>query len=177
MVDPNNRSLNRLTANLVKAEALRAEIASIIQDSSESHKALIPLGNCPVLRDRTAPRKLSQSARAPIQPVGTKRAESALGRRRASTRRAAKPTTPRDSLKPLAVPPGLMSRYNRKELYEQVWKVPMRKLANEYGVSDVALAKTCKKLHIPVPGRGYWAKKTANQPVAPRPLLPKVQAR
>jgi hypothetical protein len=27
-------------------------------------------------------------------------------------------------------------------------------LAKEFGVSDVALAKTCKKLHVPVPGRG-----------------------
>lgn len=34
-------------------------------------------------------------------------------------------------------------------------------LAKEYGISDVGLAKICKKLHIPVPGRGYWANKTA----------------
>jgi hypothetical protein len=70
-----------------------------------------------------------------------------------------------------------MSRYNRKELYSKVWKFPMRVLAKEFGVSDVALAKTCKKLHIPVPGRGYWAKKAADQAVDPRPPLPKVQAR
>ena len=70
-----------------------------------------------------------------------------------------------------------MARYNRKELYNRVWMVPMWTLPKEFGVSDVALGKTCKKLHIPVPGRGYWAKKAANQPVDPRPALPKVQVR
>jgi hypothetical protein len=48
----------------------------------------------------------------------------------------------------------------------------MQKAASEYGVSDVALGKICRKLYIPVPGRGYWNKKAANQPVEPRPSLP-----
>ena len=34
----------------------------------------------------------------------------------------------------------------REELYEQVWTVPMQRLAQRYGISDVALAKTCRKL-------------------------------
>lgn len=50
-------------------------------------------------------------------------------------------------------------RLNREELYEQVWSMPMTKLARQYEISDVGLAKICKKLEIPVPGRGYWAKK------------------
>src|ERR1039457_4988169 len=50
----------------------------------------------------------------------------------------------------------LLSRYNRDDLYKKVWAQPMRTLAKEFGVSDVALAKTCKKLFVPVPGRGYW---------------------
>jgi len=33
------------------------------------------------------------------------------------------------------------SRYDREELYERVWKLPLRTLAREYGVSDVALAE------------------------------------
>ena len=69
-------------------------------------------------------------------------------RRRANTRRAAKPKRPSTSQQLIAVPAGLMGRYNRKELYKKVWKLPMRLLAKEYGVSDVALAKTCKKLHV-----------------------------
>lgn len=46
----------------------------------------------------------------------------------------------------------------RDELYQEVWATPMAKLASKYNVSDVALAKVCKKLNIPVPQRGYWAK-------------------
>jgi hypothetical protein len=65
-----------------------------------------------------------------------------------------------------------MARYNREELYERVWTMPIRDLARQYGVSDVALGKTCRKLNVPVPGRGYWNKKAANQLVEPRPPLP-----
>ena len=49
--------------------------------------------------------------------------------------------------------------YDRQELYEQVWSEPVAKIAPSYGISDVALAKICRKLHIPLPGRGYWAKR------------------
>ena len=43
----------------------------------------------------------------------------------------------------------------------------MRILAKEFGISDVGLAKVCRKLGVPVPGRGYWAKKVAGR-VVPR---------
>lgn len=55
--------------------------------------------------------------------------------------------------------------YKRHELYEQVWAKPMRELAKEHGISDVALAKICKKLDVPRPGRGYWARKAAGKRV------------
>lgn len=63
-------------------------------------------------------------------------------------------------------------KYNREQLYEEVWAEPMLKVALRYGVSDVALAKTCRILNIPLPGRGYWAKKAAGKPVPQRPQLP-----
>ncbi|MBZ5700405.1 MAG: RWP-RK domain-containing protein [Acidobacteriia bacterium] len=44
----------------------------------------------------------------------------------------------------------------RNDLYERVWSTPMRKLASEFGVSDVGLAKICRKNGIPLPGMGYW---------------------
>lgn len=47
-------------------------------------------------------------------------------------------------------------RVTRDSLYEQVWSVPLRSLARQYGLSDVGLAKTCKRMSVPVPGRGYW---------------------
>jgi hypothetical protein len=65
----------------------------------------------------------------------------------------------------------LISRYKREELYEKVWAQPIQKLAKEYRVSDVALAKACKRRRVPVPGRGYWAKKAAGKAVPNRPPL------
>jgi len=62
----------------------------------------------------------------------------------------------------------------RAELYEQVWTTPMSRLAMEYGVSDVALAKTCKRMNIPRPGRGYWARLAAGAKPK-RPPLPSRQ--
>jgi hypothetical protein len=79
-----------------------------------------------------------------------------------------------NSRKLLAISSQRTSRYDREELYEKIWKAPMQSVAKEYGVSDVALGKTCKKLHVPVPGRGYWAKKAAQRPVPPQPLLPTI---
>jgi hypothetical protein len=43
---------------------------------------------------------------------------------------------------------------SRKELYDQVWAEQMTKLAVRYGLSDVGLAKICKKYKIPRPPRG-----------------------
>ena len=51
----------------------------------------------------------------------------------------------------------------------------MQKLAKKYGLSNIALAKVCKKLKIPRPGLGYWAKKAAGEHVRKRPPLPPLQ--
>lgn len=61
--------------------------------------------------------------------------------------------------------------FTRTELYELVWSQPITTLSAEIGISNVALAKHCKKLSIPVPGRGYWARKAAGRP-AERAALP-----
>ncbi len=53
--------------------------------------------------------------------------------------------------------------YDRDTLYEEVWAEPLIDVAERYGVSDVALGKTCRKLAVPLPGRGYWAKVKAGQ--------------
>ncbi|MFZ1745307.1 MAG: hypothetical protein WAU17_05255 [Nitrospirales bacterium] len=58
----------------------------------------------------------------------------------------------------------------RNDLYHQVWAMPMNKLAQKFGISDVALAKTCRKANIPIPGRGYWAKIAAGRRMKPAPL-------
>ena len=59
---------------------------------------------------------------------------------------------------------------SRLELYKQVWETPVTQLAKTYGISDVGLAKICKKYKIPRPPRGYWAKKAAGQQMAKTPL-------
>jgi len=74
----------------------------------------------------------------------------------------------------LLVPDGLMLRYNREQLYEDVWSFPMSSLANKYEVSDRALAKACRKLHVPVPTMGHWNKIAAHKPGDHKPPLPKV---
>lgn len=52
----------------------------------------------------------------------------------------------------------------RSDLYEEVWRDPMTTVAARYGVSDVGLAKICRKNDIPLPPRGYWAKHAAGRP-------------
>lgn len=58
----------------------------------------------------------------------------------------------------------------REELYQRVWSTPMQKLAAEFGLSDVGLAKVCKKYKIPKPARGYWAKLEHGKRVHRHPL-------
>jgi hypothetical protein len=62
----------------------------------------------------------------------------------------------------------------REELYEQVWSKPLRDVAREYRVSDVALKKICRKLDVPVPPQGFWARKAVGRE-GPRPPLPAVK--
>ncbi len=62
--------------------------------------------------------------------------------------------------------------YEREKLYEEVWKEPVLIVANRYGVSNVALAKACRKLAVPLPPRGYWARIRAGRNAHPRPSLP-----
>jgi len=62
------------------------------------------------------------------------------------------------------------AQWNRESLYGEVWKNAVSKVSETYGISDVALAKVCRKLKIPMPGRGYWAKKSAGHAVKTLPL-------
>ncbi|MFD1837945.1 hypothetical protein [Paracidovorax cattleyae] len=58
----------------------------------------------------------------------------------------------------------------RSELYVKVWAKPMTQLAAELGISDVGLAKACRRHAVPAPPRGYWAKLKAGQKPAQTPL-------
>lgn len=62
--------------------------------------------------------------------------------------------------------------WDRATLYEAVWEKSAVQLAKEYGISDVALAKICKKLKVPKPGLGYWRRKERGFKVTRTPLPP-----
>ena len=68
----------------------------------------------------------------------------------------------------------MSSQYDRQELYQKVWERPLIKVAEEFGVSADALGKACRKLSVPMPGRGYWAKVAHGHSVIRKPLLPKL---
>ena len=64
----------------------------------------------------------------------------------------------------------------RQSLYDLVWSRPMVEVAKDFNISDVALAKRCKAVDVPVPPRGYWARIAAGQ-TPPKTPLPKYRTR
>ncbi|MEG3192812.1 MULTISPECIES: hypothetical protein [Novilysobacter] len=63
---------------------------------------------------------------------------------------------------------------DREGLYELVWSEPVSKLAPQFGLSGVGFAKMCKRMGVPLPNRGFWARKQAGQSPR-RPPLPKAK--
>jgi len=57
--------------------------------------------------------------------------------------------------------PPRLHRISREDLYELIWSEPTTTLAARFGLSDVGLAKVCRRSDIPAPPRGYWAKVAA----------------
>lgn len=67
-------------------------------------------------------------------------------------------------------------RLTREELYSLVWAKPVTEVGTDFQLSGRAVAKICARKQVPVPPRGYWAKRSAGK-VAPKPLLPKFVAK
>jgi hypothetical protein len=61
-------------------------------------------------------------------------------------------------------------RLSRAGLFERVWSESVEKLAKEWGLSGRGLAKACRRLQIPVPPRGFWARAQHGQKMR-RPRL------
>lgn len=61
--------------------------------------------------------------------------------------------------------------YQREKLYVELWNEPSSVVAKRYGISNEALCKTCKKLDVPKPPRGYWARRAVGKldPITPLP--------
>ena len=80
------------------------------------------------------------------------------------------PTTSADagdrSSVPSATPPpsrGPLQTFTREALYNLVWSESTRTLSKRLGISDVGLAKACRRANIPTPDRGYWARVATGQ--------------
>lgn len=75
---------------------------------------------------------------------------------------------------PIVATPNSAAHYRhyfrREDLYNLVWTSPVSEIAVRLGVSDVALAKLCRRAGIPIPGRGYWQRAESGQAVDPTPL-------
>ncbi len=53
---------------------------------------------------------------------------------------------------------GLPDRLTREELYEMVWREPMLRVAERFGLSSSYLALVCTDLRVPRPRPGHWSK-------------------
>ena len=63
----------------------------------------------------------------------------------------------------------------RQKLFAMVWACPASEVARELGISGVALGKRCRRLQVPKPPRGYWAR-VASGKTPRRPPLPAYRA-
>jgi hypothetical protein len=59
---------------------------------------------------------------------------------------------------------------SRTDLYDHVWREPVQQVAHSLGISDVGLAKACRRHQVPVPPRGYWRRKETGHKVRQTPL-------
>jgi len=62
-------------------------------------------------------------------------------------------------------------KFTRKELHDLVWSEPLSQLARKYNLTDNGIRKRCKKMNIPLPKAGHWAKIRHGYKV-PKPKLP-----
>lgn len=61
--------------------------------------------------------------------------------------------------------------FTRQDLFDLVWSAPTRTVAKQLGISDVGLAKACRRADLLLPPRGYWAKRAVGKQVK-KPQLP-----
>src|SRR5262249_5662304 len=59
-----------------------------------------------------------------------------------------------------------------ERLYEEVWSAPTQQIAQQYSVTDIALAKACKRLQIPKPPTWILGEEGGGVRVPAKPALP-----
>lgn len=73
---------------------------------------------------------------------------------------------------PTSVHKQLLERYDRQEVYEKVWQMPIWKAAKLLDVRELTLSSACIRLHIPTPPPGYWSRQKEYRKSFSRPPLP-----
>lgn len=53
----------------------------------------------------------------------------------------------------------MMMKFSRDQLYQEIWEISARQVANKYGLNYPALLKKCKEHSIPLPNGKYWYNK------------------
>lgn len=66
---------------------------------------------------------------------------------------------------------NLPDTVSREELYEMVWREPMLRVAERFGLSSSYLARVCTDLRVPRPRPGHWSKLEFGKS-SPQPPLP-----
>jgi hypothetical protein len=159
-----NHALNTLRRTLFACEpGVTTELLKILR----KHQACSE----EVVHDLLRTSRMQQHL-TPVESRLPRNSEKNLQKRSDGETKGATPPPGRKSSEPPSPSYQLLRRYNRDLLYDEVWKQPMWTLAKKYGISDVGLAKACRKLGVPLPGLGYWAKKAAGKKVPKRPPLP-----
>ncbi len=47
---------------------------------------------------------------------------------------------------------------SREKIFEEIWAEPITTVSKRYDVSDSFFVRICKRLNVPRPPKGYWAK-------------------
>jgi hypothetical protein len=63
---------------------------------------------------------------------------------------------------------GEFDEITAKELEHLLWQKPTREIAAEFGISDVAIGKRCRRDGIKKPPRGFWAQVKAGKRPHPK---------
>ena len=66
---------------------------------------------------------------------------------------------------------GTWIRLTRSELHQKVWAAPIKKVAQDLGLSASSLANACRKHNIPLPSVGHWTKVEVGHKIALTPLI------
>ncbi|MDR6992464.1 hypothetical protein [Luteimonas sp. 3794] len=66
-----------------------------------------------------------------------------------------------------------MTSISRTDLFRLVWSDSLGKVGARFGVSDVAVAKACRKHGVPLPKQGHWAREAKSRDRKPK--LPQVR--